>query len=234
VLVKTCKKRGSSLRRLATGICEFQILVQVGSEVKRLCKFTFCKSDASIYLIPYATGGEYYFGGQRLPEHKASRSFGFTEQLSAATAPKVSIHESGRVHIRVGREQAGPLSIPPLGNLRGEHVATICVDRFDRLPTANRPPRKSGRAVDVTISVPDNVHSGRFPLYLNGAAPDFKSSNIQLYVRLSRPSLRAPLYLGIAPLEQKAVADPRAKQGVTVICGWDPSNPTDFLYLRGQ
>lgn len=224
----------SSLKQLATGVSEFQLVVQVENEVRRVCKFAFCKSDASIYLIPYAAGGEYFFGGERLPEHKASRSFSFTDQLSTTTAPKVSIHQSGLIHIRVGGEQAGPLSIPPLAQLRGEHVATICVDRFDKLPLFHRTPRKSGRAIDTIIRLPEGVQSGRFPLYLNGAMPKFKSSNICLCVRLLRPSLRAPLYLGIAPLGQEPVADPKGKQGVTVICGWNPSKPTDFLYLRGQ
>jgi hypothetical protein len=220
--------------QLATGINEFQVVVHVGIVARRVCKFAFCKSDASIYLIPYAAGGEYFFGGERLPERKASRSFSFTEQLSTTTAPKVSIHQSGQVHIRVGREQAGPLTIPPLGKLQGEHVATICVDRFDNLSPLNRAPKKSGKTVDVVMNVPDDVHSGRFPLYLNGTTPKFKSSKIQLVVRLLRPSLAAPLYLGIAPLGQEPVADSRGKQGVTVISGWNPASPTDFLYLRGQ
>jgi len=150
------------------------------------------------------------------------------------TAPKVSIHESGRIHIRIGRQQAGPLSIPPAGQLRGEHIASISVDRFDQLPPVSGPLRKSGRTIDFMMDVPDSVHSGRFCLYLNGIAPKFLSASVPFYVRLLRPSLSAPLYLGIAPLGQAPIADPASRQGVTVICGWNPANPTDFLYLRGE
>ena len=224
----------SSVEKLASGIRELQIVVQVENELRRVCKFAFCNSDASTYLIPYAAGGEYYFGGQRLPEHRVSHSFSFAEQFSTTTAPKVSIHESGQVHIQVGGERVGPLLIRPVGELRGEHVASICVDRFDHLPLLSGPARTSGRKVDFVMRIPEGLHSGRFPLYLNGATPQFMCTDVVCCIRILRPSLRAPLYLGMAPRGQSPIADPAGKQGVTVICGWDLTNPTDFLYLRGQ
>lgn len=222
------------MKPLASGIRELQIVVQVENELRRVCKFAFCESDASTYLIPYAAGGQYYFGDERLDEQKASHSFSFAEQLSNITAPKVSIHQSGQVHIQVRRQRAGPLFIPSLQELRGQHVASISVDRFDHLPLLSGPPKTSGTKIDFVMKIPKGLHSGRFPLYLNGAAPHFLSTNIVLCIRILRPSLPAPLYLGVAPRGQSPIAEPTGKQGVTVICGWNLTNPTNFLYLRGQ
>ena len=165
-----------------------------------------------------------------MPEQKLNRTFDFQEQQSSQTVPKISIHQSGRVHIRTTRQEAGPLIIPALDTLCGEHVASVSVDRFDALLTLKTAPRTS----DALIRVLDGVVSGRFAIYVNGREPKFKSSNVKLYVRLTRQCLSTPLYIGIAPLGQNPIADPKCKQGVTIICGWDPFKSTKFLYLRGQ
>jgi hypothetical protein len=219
-----------TFKQLASGIREFEVLVRLNAEIRRVCKLAFSNKDASIYLIPYAPGGSYYFGGESLPEQKLSRTFDFQEQQSSQTVPKISIHQSGRVHIRTARQEAGPLIIPALDRLCGEHVASVSVDRFDALLTLKTAPRTS----DALIRVLDGAVSGRFAIYVNGREPKFKSSNVKLYVRLTRQCLSTPLYIGIAPIGQNPIADPKCKQGVTIICGWDPFKSTKFLYLRGQ
>jgi hypothetical protein len=225
---------GGKLKQLATGISEFQIVVRVKQDLRKVCKFVFSKSDASVYLIPYAAGGSYYFGGASIPEQKASCTFDFKQQESSDKAPKVSIHESGQVHVRIGRQKAGPLTISHLSQMAGEHVASVSVDSFEALPLLGEHPKTTGSSIDQIVGVPDAVASGRFAIYMNGASPTFKVRQADLMIRVTRPSLATPLYVGIAVLGQDPIASPECRHGVTIICGWNGSNPTDFLYLRGE
>ena len=62
----------------------------------------------------------------RWPQGQSTDTFNFREQIGADSTPKLSIHNSGQVHIYANEQaKAGPVFIPPLDDLRGEHVATV-------------------------------------------------------------------------------------------------------------
>lgn len=112
---------------------EVRILVDYGGQLHSLCKLGFVGND-SIYLFPYALCSKYFYGGRSMAEHQVVDTFDFTDQQATDRMPKLSIHESGRVHIRVGDTTVGPVYTPQLATLRGEHIAAVATDVFEGLP----------------------------------------------------------------------------------------------------
>ena len=227
------------MKQLATHVREAQFLLQHEGQLRRFCKFVFSEADGSLYIVPYSAGGHFFYGGARMPEQQASHTFSYKEQLASSTAPKVSIHESGRVHVRIGEQGTGPVYIPSLRDFRGEHLASIAADSIAGLPPFTRKPRLTGRDVDVIVNATSQFGpSIRFVIYANGAAPNFCGSCNWVF-SLLRPRLTNPLYFGIAPKGQQPLRSGE-QQGVIVIAGWDPSTASDpsrasdFLYLRAE
>lgn len=216
---------------------EVRILVNYEGSLRSFCKLAFVQRDASLYLFPYAAHGKYFYGRRSMAEHQVEDTFDYTEQDSADQIPKLSIHESGRVHVRVGAQTAGPVHIPPLADLRGEHVATVTVDAFDGLPLFRGVLCESGECIDYMIHVASGVRSGRLVFYVNGRKPVF-GYRCRLAFMLRRASLQSPLYVGIAALSQVPLGGSQGTPGVTVIAGFDPTkqldSEADYLYIRGQ
>lgn len=212
---------------------QLRVLVHVASGLRRLCSIAFSKNDASIYVIPYCVGGRYYFGSESMAEKQALATFDFKIQESAELAPKLSIHESGQVHVRIGNITAGPLRMPPLANLRGQHVATVCADTLNGLVEF-----KSERPVrDCLILDPDaETLSVRLAVYINGLNASFNTP-CPRYTNLPAKA-SGTVHVGFAPLGQEPLGSAESKPGVTVIGGWDPTRPAgsplNFLFLRGE
>lgn len=219
---------------------EVRLLVQHRGQLRRVCKITFTRGDASIYIVPYAPAGQYYFGTNQFAEKQAEATFDFKTQLSSdgITLPHLSLHDTGRVHAHAGAEEAGPLTIPPLASWRGEHIATVTVDRFDTLAPYAKIPKSTGAEHDFVFMIEEPLESGRLALYLNGAAQAF-GDDCSVFFTLTRPTLSRPLYLGIRPWGQEPMGETTERGGVTAIAGWDPSTATietvaPFIYIRGE
>jgi hypothetical protein len=217
-------------------IREVRLLVRHRGDLRRLCKFRFGQADGSLYVFPYAPNGRYFFGSRTLSERQSEDTFNFKEHLFSENVPHLSIHESGQVHAYIGEHRAGPLSIPHLSDLRGEHIGTISVDRFDGLGRIDGEPRQSTAEPDLVIQVQDEVESGRLALFANGARSEF-GLKCMITFGLSRPSLPQPLYLGLAPITQDPLGAPQ-RSGIVIIAGWNPTQPTgselDYLFIRGE
>ena len=119
----------------AVELREIRILIQWRDSLRKLCKIAFTANDASLYLFPYALEGRYYYGGKTMLSTQANLSFDFTEDIFREQTPKLSIHEKGQVHVYADKQKAGPLFIPPLATLTGQHIASVCPDAFESLPT---------------------------------------------------------------------------------------------------
>ena len=217
-------------------ISEIRLLIEHEGQLRRLCKLAFSKSDASIYVFPYARTGSFFFGSRSMPERHFKDSFPFKQQLSSDQVPKISIHESGQVHVTSKGIRAGPLQIPPLSSLRGEHIATVSADEFSVLAEFRGSPKLRGRRIDHVISVSENVKSGRIAVYVAGDRAAFQAPNCPLVVTVKRPTLANPIYVGLKPISQNPIGHP-AGEGVIAIAGWDPTGQfqegADYLFIRG-
>lgn len=213
-----------------------RILIQCDGTLRRLCKLGFSQRDASLYVVPYGPLGRYRFGVESFAS--VERKVEIDTELHGALSglpPHLSIHESGRVHIRSAGSTAGPLQVPPLLAWAGQHAATVSPVSFTGLAPFSKTPKQTGGERDFVFGVDtSNVQSGRLAIYLNGAEPKF-ATQCPMRFTLARPGLAAPLQIGLAPLSNEPLG-PGA--GVTVIGGWDPTvastAPASFLYVNAR
>jgi hypothetical protein len=218
------------------GVTEARLCVSYRGQVLRACKFAVSKADGSIYLFPYGTSGAYFFGRLSIPAGERSATVPFDQQETSASVPKISIHESGQVHIKADDAIAGPMFASPLSDLRGEHIATVTCVRFSDLARLGGAPKASAPRPDIVIPVEEGVESGRLVFYANAVEPAFVDP-CGIRARLLRPTLPRPLFVGIRSLAQRELSREQDARGVTAIAGWDPRNPpaasapADHLYV---
>jgi hypothetical protein len=139
--------------------------VEFRGHVLRICKLAFGSQDGSIYLFPYAPGGEYHFGNSSIPSEEEEVSVPFADQESSSVTPKLSLHESGQVHVKAGATVVGPMHCAPLAVLSGEHIATTTISSFAGLPALGHTPRHSGRCPDIVLPAPGPAASGRLAFF---------------------------------------------------------------------
>lgn len=211
-----------------------RIFIEQRGDLRHVCVLSVTNRDASIYLQPTAKWGEYHYGATSFPPGQESHTFSFREQLRAQNKPHLSLHQSGQVHIRTrGGPKAGPLFIPPLGDLRGGHVATITFDTFRALQAYRGERGDMHPDLDRILYVEDGVDSGRVAIYINGATPEFvvAEERIAFTLTISNAKLVRPLHVAVAPWGQVPLS---AEEGILAIAGFQPDGSgDDLLYLRG-
>lgn len=209
-----------------------RMIVNFQGKNKAFFKIAFSKQDASLYLFSYGPKGKYFYGGQKMSENVLSHSFSFKEQFDSEKIPKISIHESGRIHIYSDKTQiAGPINTLRLEEWRGQHLATVSADSFSSLMDYEQPLNSTGSEPDTVTPCDGGVKSGRMLIYCNGEKEKF-IYKCGVVLKFERPTLKAPLYIGLSPISQRPIGE----GGATVICGWNPlkgvMEEQDFLFVR--
>ena len=219
-------------------IQEVRFLANYQGTLRKICKLTFPAGDHSIYVVPYAPGGEYFYGQHAFPQQETHDTFDFVEGAVRVTIePHLSLHESGLVQVYSrGFAKAGPLYIPALTTLRGGHIATVTPDRFESLPVIEGAPRTGVRR-DHVIEAEEGVESGRLAFFINSQAPIFNGIEPGVVIRQRRPTYKGTVYIGVKILAQLPI-EGDGPRGTTVIAGWHPDllpdQVTDYLYIRGR
>ena len=215
---------------------ELRLLVDLGGDLRKIAKVVFSKSDASLYLFPCAPSGRYFFGGRHMDEVEFEDKIRFSDDLYSESVPKLSIHESGQVHIQARGVKAGPVSISPLAKWKGQHIATVGADSFLSLSPFTGSISSTGPKIDHVIPADEMVKNGRLVFYLAGDRPAFEEQSCRLVVTIQRPTLASPIYLGIQPKAQPPPSEPDLA-GVTAIAGWDAypgaGQGVSYVYIRG-
>jgi len=215
---------------------ELRLLAERSGSLFQLCKLIFTRRDASIYLVPYAKGKRYFCGSSEIAEHEVTSFLNVTNGAESDLEPKLSIHQTGQVHVQAKGTTVGMVKSPPLNTFRGQHLGTVCFDNFDALEPYDGPVRNTGAEREFVFTLTDEIHSGRFAIYANATRAGFDRGDCLLTFTLVRPTLTTPLFVGIHPIAQPALGE-RGLSGVTVIAGWDPSTTKNeklrYVYLRG-
>jgi hypothetical protein len=228
-----------ALNASASDLRELDLLVRFGGMVRRISKFAFSKADASLYVMLIGPHGLFRCGLGHFDPGVATIQVQLNEPVEgdAAGIPKISIHESGQVHVIGGTYRSGPCYVPSIVGFRGVHVATILVEHLEDLTPFNGQVSTSGPRRSIVLDgVPSGVTGLRLPLYVNGREPKFRDS-CQIIFSLQRPGLAQPLNVGLA-VRSSTVRDAKGGQGgVVMAVGWDPSDPrltasTDILLVR--
>jgi hypothetical protein len=220
---------------MSSNIREARIFVKHKNILKKLCKFAFSGRDASLYIFPYGVKGEFFYGTRFFMEEELKQTFNFKQQHRSNKVPKISIHQSGQVHVSCDRENvAGPLSIKPLSEFQGEHLATIQVVHFDELLKFSSIPKEKASEKNISISVDNALQSGKLVVYCNSKEGSFKV-NCSLTFTLKRPGLADPIYFGIDVKGQEPLAGVENQFGVVILAGFDSrrynNQSLSFLYV---
>lgn len=215
----------------------FRIFIEKESSLFKLCQLFFRQNDASIYIVPYAKNGKFFMGVNSFEGQEIQKNFDLGKHPSVNETPHLSIHETGQIHIRSTEGSiAGQLMIKNLSQLRGEHVASITPDSFEALPIQKKPITGGKKILNIVVSVSPNESSRKVLLCVNGLEPKFNIEDVfgKWTIKLQRPTLASPLYIGIFTIPQDPLGSENILKGVTIIGGWNPENPTDFLSIRGN
>lgn len=218
-------------------IRNIRILIQYGKEIKTFFKIALGQDDTSLYFFPYGPLGKYSFGSRSMNDNEIMQTFSYEDQYKSEKIPKLSIHESGQVHIRSAKNSlAGPIYTIPLKTWQGEHIATVTTDSFRALSNYEGNIRTKGAEIDHIVPCDDKVNSGRFIVYCNAHSPRF-IRQCRLTITMQRPSLKNHLYFGFSPCAQMPL-ESAAKNGITIVAGWNPrkgiESRQDYLYIRAQ
>jgi hypothetical protein len=217
---------------------EVTIVVEFERAVWKVATIGWSQVDASLYVRAFGPLGQFRYGQSSIPSGQHQETIRTDDQGSSTAVPHLSLHESGQVHVRKRRRTvAGPMFIPPLAELRGQHVATIQCVRFDRLARFEGSPRADGDRRDVVIPAEPGVESGRLPIYVNGESEAFAPSRVPpVRFMLRRATLERPLHVGLGVVPQKRINEGGEGTGVVLIAGFDPTaedvdRPGDYMFV---
>jgi len=248
-----------------TDIEKVRVLIKHEEQFRAFFKVFFTKRDTSIYLVPYARSGKFFYGDGSLAEKEVQKTFRYDEQFLTDKQPKISIHESGQVHIYAPGDDAaplaGPLTIPHLLDLKGEHIATVQTESVEALPVFPGSPKTTGPERDLVFDSAGKDMRVTFTMWANAHEPRFNScipypkvgfgkrgkrnkrkidavnqKNANRFFTLRRG--HAILYLQLAQIANPAPTATMKKPGVIVVVGWDPNRSPEsgqnFLWVRGE
>jgi hypothetical protein len=206
-------------------------------QLRKAAKVIFTRSDASLYLVPYAMNEEYFYGGRTMAAGQTEDTVNFREQIAASANPKLSIHETGQVHVYAsGQPKAGPVQIPPLADYRGEHLATVRWDWIDGMPKMRGKTKVRGPTVDCAFGVPPDIESGALLLHANGVQPAFRSQHVHFVFQVAS-RIGGFVFFAVTAVGKEPLGGVR-EGGVTLLAGFDPTltadDPAEYLYLRGR
>ena len=202
---------------------------------RTLCRVAFVTRDASLYLLPADNDFDWYAGRREFtgPLQKAL-SFHYVGDALTGTGPaKLSIHESGQVHVQLNGRRTKPVLLPALAKRAGEHVATIHPDSLDVLPLHTGHLRGKGRERDYVLALDDAAASAAVAVFVtSGRIPHV--SNRSLVAELARETLSEPLYVEFRPIAKEELGG-QSPYGLTVVSGFHPTEPRDpFLFIRAD
>jgi hypothetical protein len=211
-------------------------LEQRDGTFRTLAQVMFTSRDASLYLVPYARSGNYFYGAQSVPPGRSKFEVKFKEHAMASARPKLSIHESGDVHIYADDSpKAGPIHVRPVSECRGEHIATVQFDHMNLVPVYSRTMRITREVADLAVGVPDDVDAGRLCIYANGERNAFNTEQLH-FARVARCTDGSEVWYGFGFYVGDALGS-GDEGGITVLAGFDArateNEGLGFLFLRG-
>lgn len=214
---------------------ECRILLSSEVGIKKICKLIFTESDTSLYLIPYSPLNKFYYGKVKFSENQLENTFDYTTQKFTEDIPKLSIHQTGQVHIKGSDGTVGPIYISPFVDIECKHIATVVAEKFSVLPNLEGKIRNKSKYKDILLKVDELDKGGRIVIYLNAQESIFPV-DCNLNFELKRPTLNKPLYFGVVAFLQDALGNDD-KSGMMIISGWDPqkevTDEQEFLFIKG-
>lgn len=215
---------------------EARLIVEYNGSSRKICKVFFTRRDASIYVQPYWPGSTFFSGVQEFNPGQEKITVDFSNGCKTSTCPKLSYHESGRVHLRVGKEKIAEADAAPIGTIQGEeaHILTLLIDDLGKLPLLSSGFRWKMRKKDFKCIAESPGRSARVLVYaLSGKAEHLDGCALTFH--LKRQSSSQLTTFGIRMVGQKPVGNGQ----LIMLSGWHPDaaqvdNPGEFVYLASN
>lgn len=214
------------------------LMMEAGGSLYEVCNLSFSERDESLYIRPVAPTDEFYFGMDMIPAHVTSFGLSWLGQHHVqGEQAKLSIHATGRVHVRLDPHrppiEAGPIMGPSLQTMRDHHIATLIADEFTALRPVTRTTTMQGTEVDFGFPF-DSHPTGRVAIYANAYEPVFGDTDF--WFRMN-PNGGQELFIGLAGHANGPLGNEPGR-GLSVLAGWDPhlADRTDIdqhlLFMR--
>lgn len=184
-------------------------------------------------MQPYWPGSTFFSGVQKFDPGQEKITFDFSNGCKTSTCPKLSYHESGRVHLRVGKEKFAEANAAPIGTIQGEeaHILTLLIDDLGKLPLLSTGFRWKRREKDFKCIAENLGRGARVLVYaLSGKVENL--NGCQLSFQLRRKSSSPVTTFGVRMVGQEPVGSGQ----LVLLSGWDQDaaqvdNPGEFIYL---
>jgi hypothetical protein len=205
---------------------------------------SFSDGDASIYLRPISTADALYdYGRSELGEGVASKEVPTSGQLRASERPHISIHDSGKCHVRTGTGRTMKVDAVDIGRLNaftGQHIGTILCSDVSTLPRLADvwpdpgAPDEDSEPWDVTPSTP--FGSVRVSVFVSRNGQRTRPRSHRFREERRRRADGGALFVAL-----NAFADPALggdTPAIAAIGGWDPRTVKDlsksapFVFVR--
>jgi hypothetical protein len=194
---------------------------------------SFSDGDASIYLRPISTREFVYdYGRAEIPLGSAEHTFDTAGQLRAVERPHISIHDSGKCHVRI---RSGPAhgidaaEIGPLNAFTGAHVGTIFVSNVSALPPIAEVWPDVGSHDETAqpwdVTPPGDVYSIRVSVFVSRNGQRVQPGAHQHREEWRRRADGGRLCVALEAFAAAPLA--RDILGIGVIGGWNPRTAND-------
>lgn len=202
-------------------VSSVRLLVRYGGTLRRFFNIAFTAGDASLYLFPYSRSGAYRYGVANMPPGSKTE-INFDQGTYSDKTVKLSLHESGQIHIKVpGRPELGgtsPVRIASLHGQRGGHVATFHATHF--AGTADHPRRKLKTGEFEHVLQVHDDEAGRVAVYVNAVEARFDDP-CPIRIEMTRPTTMRPVHVGLRYMGHQPQCGPEQGQ-VIALSGPDP------------
>lgn len=161
---------------------EHTILIEHKGAIFKFCKLLWSDQDASFYVIPYSANKRWDIGTVKFLSSRLEFEQDTPTELT--TAPHLSFHQSGEVHIAGPKLVKGEVDrpvrhIPALHTLRGEHVLAFFASDFQCLPELSSRPKSTPKKSNFVIGV-SGIKALQVHFFINAfekAFPYFEQQN---------------------------------------------------------
>jgi hypothetical protein len=103
------------------------VAIKTPRSFKKICKLFFTAKDPSLYIHFYSKTKDYYYGSAHFPAGANKVDIRFKDGRKLNKPPKLSYHESGQVHFKLGEDKESVEMVhgTPLTRLNNKHIITI-------------------------------------------------------------------------------------------------------------
>ena len=217
---------------------KIHLLMMHGGSVRRAVRFHLGKGD--LYIIPDLPAKTARCGEGELKEGEDRANPPLPKEGEEGRGLHLSLHRDGRVHVKSATNyMAGPLQSLPLGELRGQHIASIVIPAFESLPRLERDiNRDRGKEEDYVFPVPDGCESARITVHVSKEAGVLTRSGGFTSLTFTGED-NSELHLGLRMIGKKERLGPDPS-GLILIGGWrpdeyqgeDPRRAQRFLFVK--